>query len=76
VRPAADAQRLFRPVLFRLQQLGQPEVQHFYLTLWGDHDIGRLQIPVHDAGGVRGGQGGRDLDRPAQRFVQAEAALA
>ncbi len=38
--------------LVTLQALGQPEVHHLGMPLRGEHDVGRLQVPVHDAPGV------------------------
>jgi hypothetical protein len=37
----------------RRGQLGQPEIQHLGEAVRGHHDVFRLEVAVHDAGGMR-----------------------
>ena len=57
-----------------LDVLGQAEVEHLHPAVRAHHDVGRLEVAVDDAAGVRGGQrfGNRHGDR--QQLVQLEAA--
>ncbi len=59
--------------LRRLQQLGQAEVHNFDPAFVVDHDVGRLQVPVEDAGAVGLGQRVGDLDGVLQRLGRAQA---
>jgi hypothetical protein len=52
----------------RLDQLGEAEVEHLRGAARGDHDVGRLQVAVDDALGVRLRQRVGDLRRVPQRF--------
>jgi hypothetical protein len=40
----------------------QAEIEHLDLTRICDHDVGRLQIPMDDPGGMRGGESVGNLD--------------
>jgi hypothetical protein len=52
----------------------QSEIQQLRARL-GQHDVAGLEIPVHDAGLVRGGEGIRDLNRNLKRLVEWQGAL-
>ena len=54
-------------------QFRQAEVQHLRAAVRIHHDVGGLQIPVHDAGAVRGGECVGHLRRDAQRFGEPHA---
>src|SRR5262245_14665795 len=70
IRDAADkksrpraSRRKRRVVVFRgLRQLGQTEVGEFGVAVFGDKDIGRLDVAMQDADIVSGGQSVRDAD--------------
>jgi hypothetical protein len=51
----------------RTRHLGDTEVEHFDDVVAGDVDVVRLEIAVHDAGGVRCAQRGRDLLQETER---------
>ena len=57
-------------------QLGESEVHHFGVPTRGHHDVGRLQISVHDAAFVSLGERFGDLLGESQRFGQRQRALA
>ena len=50
----------------------QPEVEHLHVAVGADHDVLGLDVPVDDAGGVRGGERARhlpaDVDRRRERL--------
>ena len=54
-------------------ELRQPEVQHLQHALAGDHDVGRLEVPMNNAGGVGGGERVGDLHRVFQRLAEGQA---
>jgi len=43
------------------QQAGQPEIEHFHVSIVTHHDVLGLHVPVHDSLGMGGGEGLRDL---------------
>src|SRR5262249_51160349 len=47
-------------------QLGDAEVDQLHDAVTGDHEIGRLDVPVHDAGGVRLRETARSLHHDVQ----------
>ena len=55
----------------RRVELGETEVEHLDSSLARDHDVGRLQVPVHDAALVGRGQGvgerNGDLEETGER---------
>ena len=51
------------------------EVHQQRVLLGVDHDVGRLQIAVDDAGPVRGGEAGHDLPRQRQDARQRQLRL-
>ena len=55
-----------------LGELGESEVEQFGLPVLGDHDVGGLQVAVHDAGGVGADQCAGDLNSILQHFAEAE----
>jgi hypothetical protein len=59
--------------LFRIGQLGQPEIQNFHLTLFVDDDIGRFEIAMNNSRPVRRRQSIGDLHRVAKRFAHSQA---
>ncbi len=62
-----------RPVVRRGagdDRLGQTEVEHLDLAVRRDLHVGRFEIAVHDAVGVRSLERRRDLTRNGQRFVE------
>jgi hypothetical protein len=58
---------------FRLECLGQPEVEHFHRAVWTYLDIGGLEIAMNDALLVRGLERLGDLACDRQCLVQREA---
>ena len=50
----------------------QPEVQDFHRPVREQHDVARLQVPMHDAGGVRALQPPRDLPRDVEGSAHGE----
>ena len=50
--------------------LGQAEIQDLDAAVWRDQDIVGLQIPVDNAGGVRGRQAIRNLHREIQQLAR------
>ena len=57
-------------------ELGEAEVQHLHDVVVPDHDVRRLDVAVHDAGGVRGGQRERRLLRHVERVGEPHPPLA
>ena len=51
-----------RPALFR-----QPEIEDLDSPVARDHDVGGLEIPVHDVGGVRRCEAIGNLDRHVEQ---------
>jgi hypothetical protein len=49
-----------------LDQLGEAKVQHFDDSVLGDDEVGRLQIAMNNAGGVRRGKRIGNLKRVLQ----------
>jgi hypothetical protein len=47
----------------------ETEIENFDAVLVGDHDVARLEIPVQDAGGMRGRHRIGDLNRVLQALV-------
>ena len=60
----------------RVDRSRDAEVHDHGVAVLIDHDVGRLQVPVHDAGLVRGGEAGGHLSRDSQRARHREPALA
>ena len=55
-----------------LRALGQAEVEELRLAAPGHEDVGGLDVPVHDAAGVRGLEGVGDLDAEIEQGVELE----
>jgi hypothetical protein len=55
---------------------GDAEVGHLHGAVGSDQQVGRLDVAVHDPGGVRGGQPGGDLTQQVQRPLRRQPALA
>ena len=55
-----------------LRQLGESEVEQLGLPILRDHDVGGLQIPMHDPRRVSAYQCVGDLNSILQNFAQAE----
>jgi hypothetical protein len=58
-----------------LDQLGQPEVEHFDVAVPPDHDVLRLDVAVNYARCVGGLERGGDLDDDLQGLVNSDARL-
>ena len=56
----------------RAGQLGQAEIQDLHQPLRRDHDVARLQIAMHNAGGMGRGQRVRDLDGVLQGLAHPQ----
>ncbi len=52
----------------RADDFGEPEIEHLGVAVAGDHDVLRLQIAMHDAGGMRFLQRVRDLGHVLHQF--------
>ena len=52
--------------------LGQPEVHHLHVPIRGEHDIGRVQISMHDAPLMRFSQGLGHLRGDLPGFSQSQ----
>ena len=50
-------------------RLGEPEVQHLHGAVGSNHDVGRLQVAMHDSPLVRGVEGEGDLAGDGHGFV-------
>ncbi len=57
----------------RLRELRQSEVEHLHAALRVHHDVGGLQIAMHDSSGMRGRQPIGHLHRHAQGFGEPHA---
>jgi hypothetical protein len=57
-------------------QLGDAEVEHFDLTAWTDHDVGRLRIPMDDPVRVRGADRVRERNRPCEEVAPGHTSRA
>jgi len=64
--------RLGRRRLMLPGQLGQPEVHHLDPPSRRDHEVGRLDVAVHDVPGVRRIEGVGDLNGEVERFRRAQ----
>ncbi len=56
------------------QRPGQAEVDHLEVTIRGDQHVLRLDVPVHDPGGVSGRQAGQQRHHDGQRLARREPA--
>jgi hypothetical protein len=56
-----------------LGQLGEAEVQNFHLAFRGQHHVRRLEIAVHDSGGVSLAERVGDLHGGALDFAQTHS---
>jgi hypothetical protein len=65
---AADIGRV--QLLFRHR--GEPEVHDSDFAVAVDHDVARLEIPVQDAPGVRGGQSCAQLPRDVDALIRSK----
>ena len=54
-------------------QFRKAEVEHLHSAVGANHDVGRLQIAMDDAAGVRRRQGIGDRDRDPQHLAEAHA---
>ena len=59
----------------RLHQLRQAKVEHLHQALPGDHDVGRLEIAVDDARGMRGAECLADLHGVFQGVGERQPAV-
>lgn len=50
----------------------QAEIQHLDISIAANHDIFRLDIAVHDTGGVSHGQSPRDLATDVKQFLDRD----
>ena len=73
-RPGEGRSRLQRLAVVGRDQLGETEVQDFDLTVVGHHHVCRLQIPVGDAFGVRGGNRFGQRHRHPEQLCRRHAA--
>ncbi len=55
--------------------LRQSKVQHLDQPIRSDHDVFGLDVTMHDAGLVRGGERRRHLPDQVQRLAEREAAI-
>ena len=55
------------------RELRQPEVQHLDEPVRPEHHVLGLDVAVDDPGGVRGAQGGGDLDRDVERLADGQS---
>src|SRR5580658_390431 len=53
----------------------QAEIQHLDVSVGADHDIFRLDVAVHDTGGVGDGQGLRDLAADVKQFLDGQTGV-
>jgi hypothetical protein len=58
--------------LARGHQLCEAEVEHLHEAVGPDDHVFGLEVAVHDAGGVRGGERRGDLDGDVERVAQAQ----
>jgi len=56
-------------------ELGQTKIEHLDQTVFGDHDVSGLEVAMNNAGGVRLGQGIRNLNAISDGFTHCELAL-
>ena len=59
----------------RFHELGEAEIEHFDDAIGADHDVIGLDVAMHDAGFVGGGEGGAELDGDLQQDLAVEAAF-
>jgi hypothetical protein len=52
-----------------LRQLGEAEVEDLGPTVFGDEDVVRLEVAMHDSLVVGGGEAASDLERDVEGFV-------
>ena len=64
-----------RPAGWRLQELGQPEVEHLHLAACGDDDVGALDVAMDDAPAVRFGQRVGHLPGDVHGLAHGERAM-
>ena len=69
--PAAQG-RGARRLIGQRGATGNAEVEHLHPSGAGDHHVARLDVAVHDALGMRGGQRVGDLGGVAQRLSQRQ----
>ena len=60
-------------VIVTATQLGQAEVEHLHGAVGADHDVGRFQIAMDDAAGVRRRQRIGDGNGDPQHLAEAHA---
>src|SRR6266705_2418404 len=58
----------YRDLLFG--KLSNAKVEHFHVPIRSEHDVLRLDIPMHDTGFVSGNERTRHLDRDVNSFTQ------
>jgi len=61
-----------RGLLAVRQHLGETEIQNLHVTVVRQHDVGRLQIAMHDAGVMRGAQSGGELQQDGRRVCDTD----
>jgi hypothetical protein len=52
----------------------EPEVGHAHASVAADEHVLRLEVAVHEAGGVRGGEPGARVDEDRERVAPARGA--
>ena len=67
-----DAGQLRPRLLLRTNELGDTEVQNLHEPIAGDEQVGRLDVAVHDAGGMSLRKASGDLLRVVDRLGQGD----
>ena len=57
-----------------MKQMGEAEVDHHRATVRRQHDVGRLEVSVHDAGFVQRRDAARDTQGQGRRLAPREGA--
>jgi hypothetical protein len=60
-----------RRLVFLVEQLGQPEVEHLDTAIRAHDNVRGLQIPMDDAAGVGGSERVGDRDANPQRLAKS-----
>ena len=75
VRDGADDHPLRHALAVGLDRAGQSEVRHLDPAVVGDQDVLGLDVPVHEAGGVGGGEGLEHGVEEHERLLGRERAV-